>query len=308
VKNVEAQFAQLRTAIEDVHQQFRLYRWREPLSAAGAGVGNVVPLRPMASLSFSVPLCPDIAAFVGSPPDGGSQEIINDHLDGSWFEEKALYYIRGDTLGFAIPSGSVAIVDAEPYPGRDQNLVIARHSSQVFARRLIKSPGSIGVSLAAQLPDPRSPRPSLTFDESKLRLHRIVGAVFTDMPPPVGGNEAGLVPEVPELLQVAIAYRVKEDSAIPLALPGQIILGGAELNASQLDLWEGRLVAVNLADGSSVLKRVGRRLPGGLASLRQFETIGGLGSSIVISTEDVEGSDVPVMVSARRVIGVLFEG
>lgn len=308
VRNVEAQFAQLRTAIEDVHQQFRLYRWREPLAAAGAAGGNIVPLRSMAPPEFSVPLCPDIAAFVGSAPEGGSQDVAVEQVDGSWFEGKALYYIRGDTLGFAIPSGSVAIVDADPYPGRDQNLVIARHSGQVFARRLVKSPGSIGVSLAAQLPDPRKPRPSLTFDESKLRLHRIIGAIFTDMPPPVGGNEAGLVSEVPELSQVAIAYRVKEESAIPLALPGQIILGGAELDASQLDLWEGRLVAVTLADGSSVFKRVGGRLPGGLANLRQLETIGGLGSSIVISTEEIEGGDVPVMVSARRVVGILYEG
>jgi len=307
VKNVEAPFAQLRIAIEDVHQQFRLYRWREPLAAAGAAGGNVVPLHSMAVPSFSVPLCPDIAAFVGSLPDGGSQDVSAEQLDGSWFEGKALYYVRGDTLGFAIPSGSVAIVDAEPYPGRDQNLVIARHSGQVLARRLVKSPGSIGVSLAAQLPDPRKPRPSLTFDESKLRLHRIVGAVFTDMPPPAGGNEAGLVEEVLELSQVTIAYRVKEDSAIPLALPGQIILGGAELTATELDLWEGRLVAVTLADGSSIFKRVGARLPGRLAHLRQFETIGGLGSSIVISTEEVEGDDVPTMVSARRVVGVLYE-
>ena len=308
VRNVEAQFAQLRTAIEDVHQQFRLYRWREPLATANAAGGNIVPLHSMSRPVFSVPLCPDIAAFVGSAPVGGSQDVAIEQLDGSWFEGKALYYIRGDTLGFAISSGSVAIVDAEPYPGRDQNMVIARHSNQVFARRLVKSPGSIGVSLAAQLPDPRKPRPSLTFDENKLRLHRIVGTIFTDMPPPAGGNEAGLVSEVPELSQIAIAYRVKEESALPLALPGQIILGGAELNASQLDLWQGRLVAVTLADGSSVFKRVGERLPGGLANLRLFETIGGLGSSIVISTEEVEAGDVPVMVSARRVVGVLYEG
>jgi hypothetical protein len=46
-----------------------------------------------------------------------------------------------------------------------------------------------------------------------------------------------------------------------------------------------------------------------LAHLRQFETIGGLGSSIVISTEELEGEDdVPIMVSARRVVGVLYEG
>ena len=210
-------------------------------------------------------------------------------------------------MGFAIPSGSVAIVDVEPYPGRDQNLVIARHGGQVFARRLIRSPNSIGVSLAAQLPDPRTPRPSLTFDESKLRLHRIIGSIFTDMPPPAGGNEAGQVSEVPELSQVAIAYCVREESAIPLALPGQIILGGAEIDATQLDLWEGHLVAVTLADGSSLFKRVGGRLAGGLAHLRQFESIGGLGSSIVVTTEGMEGADTPVMISARRVIGVLYE-
>jgi hypothetical protein len=307
VKAVEGSFAQLRTAIEDVHQQFRLYRWREPLASAGVAGGNVMSLHAMSRPTFSVPLCPDIAAFVGSASEGGSQDVAVERVDGSWFDGKTLYYIRGDTLGFAIPSGSVAIVDAEPYPGRDQNLVIARHGGQVFARRLIRSPNSIGVSLAAQLPDPRTPRPSLTFDESKLRLHRIVGSIFTDMPPPAGGNEAGQVSEVPELSQVAIAYCVREESAIPLALPGQIILGGAEINATQLDLWEGHLVAVTLADGSSLFKRVGRRLAGGLAHLRQFESIGGLGSSIVVTTEGMEGADTPVMISARRVIGVLYE-
>jgi hypothetical protein len=91
-------------------------------------------------------------------------------------------------------------------------------------------------------------------------------------------------------------------------LPGQVILGGAELTSNDLDAWEGKLVAATLNDGTSVLKRVGVRLGGSLAHLRQFETIGGLGSSIVIATETIDDvASTPVMASARRVLGVLYE-
>ena len=136
-----------------------------------------------------------------------------------------------------------------------------------------------------------------------------MGAIFTDMPPPAGGNEAAQVESIPELAHVSIAYRVKEGSAVPLALPGQIILCGAELPLTDLDRWEGHLTAVTLDDGSSIFKRVGARLPGKLRHLLQFETIGGLGSSAVIATEAVEdGNEVPIITSARRVIGVLYTG
>lgn len=309
VKAVEADFARLRTNVEKVHEQFRLHRWREPLAPSEAGVAIVVPLRAISKPTFSIPIFPDIAAFVGDIPEGGTQDVAVEQLDGQWFEDKALFYIRGDTLGFAIPGGSVAIVETEPYAGRDQNLVIAQYRDQVLARRLVTSRGAIGVSLAAQIPDPRISRPTLTFDESNLRLHRIVGAILTDMAPPAGGGEATQVDAVPELARVAVAYRVREDSAVPLALPGQIILGGTELTAADLDRWENRVVAVTLEDGTSILKRVGARLPGELGHLRQFETIGGLGASVVIATESVEGGQtISVMASARRVIGVLYEG
>ena len=309
VKDVETAFVRLRTDVEKVHEQFRLHRWREPLVRTDAADTNVVQLAVMARPSFSVPVCPDIAAFAGTMLMEGSQDTATEQLDGSWFEGKALFYVRGETLGFAIPSGAVAIVEAEPYPGRDRNLVIARHQGNVLARRLMKAPGSLGISLAAQMPDPRTPRPTMTYDENKVRLYRIVGAIFTDMPPPpAGGGEATPVDTTPELARIEVAYRVREDSAVPLALPGQIILGGTELTTGDLDALEGRLVAVTLDDGTSIFKRVGARLSGSLAHLRQFETIGGLGSSTVIATEAVDGgTSTPVMASARRVLGVLYE-
>lgn len=309
VKDVESAFARLRTGVEKVHEQFRLHRWREPLAPDDAAGTNVVPLPVMTPPSFSVPVCPDIAAFSGSMPMAGSQDTATEKLDGSFFDGKALFYVRGDTLGFAIPSGAVAIVEVEPYPGRDRNLVIARHQGNVFARRLVKAPGNLGISLAAQMPDPRISRPTMTYDESKVRLHRIVGAIFTDMPPPLaGGGEATPVDTAPELARIEVAYRVREDSAVPLALPGQVILGGAELTQGDLASLEGKLIAVTLDDGTSIFKRVGARLPGSLAYLRQFESIGGLGSSMVIATEAVDrGTSTAVMASARRVLGVLYE-
>ena len=308
VKNVDTDLVRLRGSIEKVHEQFRLHRWREPLAPADPAIDNLAPLGPMARPTLAVPICPDLAAFVGTLPSGGSQDVPAGHLDGTWFGSKALFYIRGGSLGFAIPSGAVAIVEAEPYPGRDQNLVIALYREQVLARRMAKSRGALVVSLSTQMPDPRQRRPTMTYDESKVRLHRIVGAIFTAMPPPVGGGEATAIETVPELTRIEIAYRVREESAVPLALPGQVILGGAELTAKDLDGWEGHLVAITLDDGTSLFKRVGARLPGSLARLRQFETIGGLGASIVIATEAFEGEQgVPLMVSARRVLGVLYD-
>ena len=307
VKDVEPAFVRLRIGVEKVHEQFRLHRWREPLASTDPADRNVVPLPVMARPSLSAPICPDIAAFVGTMPAGGSQDTAFERLNGDWFSGRAMFYVRGETLGFSIPSGTIAIVDAEPYPGRDRNLVIARYQGNVLARRLIKAPGSLGISLAAQTPDPRTPRPTITYDESKVRLHRIVGAIFTDMPPPEGGGEATSVDAAPELARIEVAYRVREESAIPLALPGQIILGGAELSPSDLDVWEGRLVAVTLDDGTSIFKRVGARLGGDLSHLRQFETIGGLGSSMVVATENVDDrGSAPIMASARRVLGVLY--
>ncbi|KXV60224.1 hypothetical protein AD947_02610 [Acetobacter tropicalis] len=300
-------FAQLRMNVEKVHEQFRLHRWREPLDTTVAET-NVVALRPLAPPVIAVPICPDIAAFMGSAPSGGSQDVSDETLDGTWFQGKSLYYVRGESLGFAIPSGSVAIVECEPYAGRDHNLVIARHKKQTFARRVTRSSNAIGVSLSAQMPDPRNSRATMTYDDSAVRLYRIVGAIFTDMAPPSGKGEATPIETVPELDMVEIAYRVKEDSAVPLALPGQVILGGTELTPPQLDGWEGKLAAVTLADGSSIFKRVGSKLPGALGHLRLFETIGGLGSSIVVATDVVDDiGDVPLMISARRVVGVLYD-
>jgi len=303
---VEAEFANLRSEIENVHQQFRFYRFREPLSQDTASPSeNIVALPKMNTPTFAVPVCPDLAAFTAGAVGENSQEIIGEKLDSDFFDDKALYYVRGETLGFAAPSGSVIIVECEPYSGKDQNLVLAKFGDAVFARRMFASRDATGISLVAEMPDPRTRRKTLTFDPTKLRVFKIVGAVFSSMPPPQGKHEAINVEAVPELQTVEIAYRVREDSAVPLALPGQIVLGGPPLQLGDLSNSEGKIVAVTLEDGRSLLKRVGAQIA---EYLWQFETIGGLGASIVATIGPATNiGHLPTIASARPVIGVLYD-
>jgi hypothetical protein len=306
VQRVDADLKRLRTGVEEVHEEFRRFRLREKLTEAQPS--NVVALRPAAVPAFEIEVCQDIAAFTGQVPSGGSQDDACELFSSTWFADKTFYYVRHNTMGFAIPAGAVAIVESEPAPGRDHNLVVARRGKQTYARRLLRPANGDGLSLAAEAPDPQQSRATLTFDGHAMKIHRVVGALFVNLPPPEGRDEATLIESVPALARIEVAYRVREDSAVPLALPRQTILGGARLTAAELDGREGELIAVTLDDGTSIFKRVGRRLSGRLAHLRQFETIGGLGDSAVIATEAVdEGPDLPVMLFARPVIGVIYD-
>jgi hypothetical protein len=145
-------------------------------------------------------------------------------------------------------------------------------------------------------------------DPDETQLHRVVGIIFDDLPPPVGKQEAVQIEDAPSLRKVVTAYRVRDESALPLALPGQIVLGGATIRPGDLGSHEGKFVALTLTDGSSIFKRVGPTLPG-LKSLRQFDSIGGLGASEVVVTEAVEGQfeKLRVMESARHVLGVIYD-
>lgn len=306
VESVDSDLKRLRSAVERVHEEFRRYRWREPLQELQPT--NVVPLTPMTAPAFSIPIVQDIAAFSRQVPAGGSQDESLEALSSNWFSDKALFYIRHDTMGFTIPAGSVAIVEAVPSAARDHELVVARRGSQAFARRLLRPRNGEGFSLVAEATDPRRARPTLAFDDQALDLHRIVGVIFTQLPPPAGREEAVLIDGDPALVRVEVAYRVREDSAVPRAMPGHIILGGAVLLPDRLDGMEGMMVPVTLEDGDSILKRVGAPLSRRVPYLRQFETIGSLGASVVLATEHVDGApDVPVIRNARPVLGIVYK-
>ena len=79
------------------------------------------------------------------------------------------------------------------------------------------------------------------------------------------------------------------------------------LEGSQLAALEGAMVAIATSDGGAYLKRVGMAIPG-VPYARRFDPIGGRGDSLVVKTEQVEDKlpSVPVLVSCRRILGVLY--
>jgi hypothetical protein len=123
---------------------------------------------------------------------------------------------------------------------------------------------------------------------------------------PTSKAEAVQVTEVPQIERVRTAYRIKEESAVPLALPGQIALGGAIIPLDELDAHVDEYVALHVDDGTNLFKRVGRRLPEPLQHLRQFESIGGLGVADVLAIGG-EYKGVRTVVHAVSIIGVLYK-
>jgi hypothetical protein len=217
--------------------------------------------------------------------------------------------LRRHNFGFAAPQGSLAIVEALPGPVFDRRLVIARHGEAVFARRLLRSKGSDLIGLTPETPDPRTRSPATIFlPESEVALHQVMGVIFDHgITVGPGRDEAVLVEVARVFAGVEIAFRVVDDSAVPLALPKQILLGGPPIALAELGRHEGALVALALDNGSSIFKRIGSPLPGHLTHLRLFESIGGLGSSQVLSIGKSQDG-VPAVQHVRRIIGVVYNG
>jgi hypothetical protein len=70
---------------------------------------------------------------------------------------------------------------------------------------------------------------------------------------------------------------------------------------------KGCPVALATTEGDA-FKRIGE-VVAGMPHVRQFDPVGGLGTSMLVRTEDVEDSlrKLPLLLSVRRVLGVLYE-
>jgi hypothetical protein len=311
---VASDLALVRALAEKMHIAFRHWRWHEPLQQAEART-NVIPFKSVSAPTFQVLVHPDLAAFTATSGHEATQDAPSEILDASWFADKTLFLIRTNNLGFSVPTGCIAITESDPYAGKDHDLVIARQKGYFLARRLFRPPHGDELTVAAEAPDPRESKPTLQFNAGDLVLHRIVGMLTEQPPPPPGRGEATELPSAASLSNIKAAYRVRDESGIPLALPGQIVLGGDVVNKDQLASMEGTLIALSLDDGRGIFKRIGERVLGTGGRLWQFESVGGLGSSTVVSLaepDDESGAprygerDPPRFVSARRIIGVLY--
>lgn len=162
------------------------------------------------------------------------------------------------------------------------------------------------LALAAETPDPRKSPPTFLLREDEVALHRVVGMLLNpNVTSPASKSEAVQVDGKGCLANVKSAYKIKEDSAIPLALPGQIALGGEQIKLDEFDKHSDAYVALHLDDGSSIFKRVGEKLPASLSHLRRFETIGGLGVADILSVGQPH-QGFRAVEKAVLVLGILY--
>ena len=154
----------------------------------------------------------------------------------------------------------------------------------------------------------QNPPKTVILPEAEVAIHQVVEIIFDhSITVTPGQDEAVLVDAGDALKRIEIAFRVADESAVPLALEKQVVLGGSRIELDELGRHKDVLVALTFDDGSSVFKRVGAALPSELAHLRQFESIGGLGSSQVLSVGKLHKGFRSVM-NARAIIGVLYHG
>ena len=310
VHEIENDLERLVRLADALNREFRLYRRREPMPANSPA--SATELMPANSPNFSVPIFPDLAAFTGRNPSSGSQDTEQEIFLSDWFFGKALFYVRNDMFGFSAPAGSIAIVETDGEPPKDQSLVIAKHNKKYLARRLLRDrEDSATVTLATVLTDPRIRPPSLVLPVNEVELFRVVGFLFGCAPPSEVSKKHDAIPiqNTDIFKQIKTCHRIKDYSAEPLALAGQLVLGGKEYLLDELIKNHDQLVAVALDDGRSICKRIGRALPSQLGHLVQFESIGGKGSSVIVSLDKEHelGNGIPVVETVRQILGVIYE-
>jgi recombinational DNA repair ATPase RecF len=298
------ELAALVQLVDQMHEEAARWRRRESI---GANDNLPIVLGPLAianSPHLDLAICPDLAAFAGHSGIGESQVAV-EQLSPDAFDNKVYFYLRRPNFGFAAPQGAVAIAEAEPVPVANGRLVIARRNGPTLARRVLRDHGRDELGLVAEIPDrPHRDSNVVFLPQSQVDLHQVVGILLEHgLANSTGADEAVQIDASDALTRVKVCFRVKDNSAVPLAFDGQIVLGGSLIPLDQLN--EGTLVALGLNDGASVFKRTGRRLPAPLEHIRQFESIGGLGSSEVLSVGKAHGGFRQVA-TARSVVGVLY--
>ena len=301
---VRDELSSLLSLVDEMHEEAARWRRRELFGANDNTPPTLQPLTVAPTLTKSLLIHPDLAAFAGISGTGESQAQVED-LNPELFANKAYFLLRRPNFGFAAPQGAIAIIEAEAAPVANGRLVIARKEGQTLARRVLRSKDRDEIGLVAEIPDrPHRDSTIIFAHPTQFDLHQVVGIILEHGLSFSNGQDEAVVVDATEVLaQMETCFRVRDTSASPFAFENQVVVGGKLVPLDQLR--EDALVALSLNDGASVFKRVGRRLPGELSHIRQFESIGGLGSSEVLSVGKPHDGFRQVM-SARTVMGVLY--
>jgi len=312
VCDIEADLERLVKLADALHTDFRLWRRRDDLITPVVPNKNVRINAIATPIIKPLPIYQDLAAFTGSAPSFNQEVFEENTIDGEWFSDKALFFLRNDMLGYSAPAGSVAIVEASGAHIDDQSLVIAKYKNKYLARRLLRNnKHSTDITLATVTTDPRMRPPTIVVSTLDVELYRIVGFLFDEMPPSDINNKHDAIPveNASVFKKIKSCYQVNGISAEPLALDGQLVLGGDALSREGFSSKHNSFVAMSLSGGGGVFKRLGDSLPGNLKHLIQLDSIGGRGSSIVVSTSEqsIDSQNVRSIISGRSIVGVIYE-
>lgn len=257
--------------------------------------------------SLDLPVLWELAAFTsdlatfGRPLKGGGR------VTSAWFHNKATYRVRTSAFGFACPRGSLAIVDLTAVDIEDSRLVIALRGTGVFARRFLRNKDDpTYVALGSEEPNPLRRAPSLFMRADQAKLLKVVGVLF-DHPQVLarGKTEAYEDDAAALLTSIESVFRVEGESALPLALPGQLVLAGAVVDSRELPKMKDVVVAVETTAGALLKRVAGTDVGDGTIVL---DAIGGLGGSVAVRIDATDSSSrLPSIKTARRVVGILYD-
>lgn len=208
------------------------YRWRRRDTPKDQTVIKApAALATMPHPPLNVMVCPDLAAFTQYAPVDQSQQLP-ESLDPHLLDSTVAFFLRRDNFGFAAPAGALALAEAVPGPTADRRLVIARHESSVYARRLVRGSDASVIGLTAEIPDPRTRTPKTVFlPEEEVAIHQVVGIIFDHAITAGKGQDEAIQVDASDVLKrIEIAFRVIDESAVPLALEKQVVLGAPRLS------------------------------------------------------------------------------
>ncbi len=307
VDEVKDDLKRILKLVNDIHEEYRRWCKREKLEQ----MTTVVRLPTGRKLlDKDVECIPDLAAFAVGPSGGEGDEFV-EPVPKSWFEGKSLFALKAHNMGFAAKSKSILIVNSDEDFVEDGRWAVVLTGQQIFVRRVLRDPNREDmIFLSSETENPLHRAPPMSFKPHEIKLLKVVGVLFNSQPlsvRPERSNEAVEIEETTILNQVEIGFKVRRDSAVPFALPNQTVLGGEKIMIDDLSRNKEEIIAARLEDGSPVLKRVGNPVPG-LEGTILMESVGGLGASAIVRTKPSSSvpSEIPLIVDARRVIGVLY--
>jgi hypothetical protein len=291
--------------VESVYEAYERWLRRDKVP-----VVSVVPAEPleMERPSFAAPIIEGIAAAT-SYSSTRMAEVTFENFQLDWFDDKAVYRLNTHNFGFAARIGSHIIVSTQDDEVKSNSLVIALSQAKTYAGRLLKNSADPGmIVLSSEAENPKHRPPSVFLKNENTRLMKVMGIIFdSEKFYTQSSEEAIYTSNSKPLDKVEVVFTIDGDSAMPLALPKQKILAGESILPSDFHKYEGELVAVSTSEGD-YFKRMGKVLPG-YPRYRQLESIGALGESLVVCLEDTdsEREDLPLVNSARKIIGILYD-